>query len=120
MSVDVIQLETHRAALTGHCYRMLGSPIDAEDAVQETLVRAWQTLARFEQRSSLKTWLYRIATNVCLDTLSAKSRKVRPLEERPVGTIDDELETRPVDEWLEPIADARALPYDADPFEMAK
>src|SRR5438105_7692153 len=74
-------LEEHRPALTGHCYRMLGSVVDAEDAVQEAMLRAWKSLDRFKEQSSLKTWLYRIATNVCLDTLSAsKRRRLRPLE----------------------------------------
>jgi len=119
MPFDEAQLETHRAALTGHCYRMLGSAFDAEDAVQETMVRAWQHRDRFEGRSALRTWLYRIATNVCLDALSIRSRRVRPFEEGRVGTVDDALETRPRTHWLEPIPDARAVPADADPFEQA-
>lgn len=119
MSFDVGQLETHRVALTGHCYRMLGSAVDAEDAVQETMVRAWRSLDRFQGRASLRTWLYRIATNVCLDTLSDRSRRVRPMEEGPVGSVDDSLEARPRTHWLEPIPDARALPADSDPFELA-
>ena len=118
--VDVAELETHRNALNGHCYRMLGSPFDAEDAVQETMVRAWRSLDRFDGRSSLKTWLYRIATNVCLDTLSDRSRRARPMEEGPVGTVEDELEVRPRTHWLEPMADARMLPPNADPFELMK
>jgi RNA polymerase sigma-70 factor (ECF subfamily) len=117
MPIDVVQLEAHRAALTGHCYRMLGSAADAEDAAQETIVRAWRSLDRFEERSSLKTWLYRIATNVCLDLLSDRSRRMRPMEEQPAGSADDALETRPRTHWLEPVADARAIPADADPFE---
>lgn len=118
-SVDLAQLEQHRPALTGHCYRMLGSAFDAEDAVQETMVRAWQSLDRFEGRASLRTWLYRIATNVCLDALSDRSRRARPMEEGPVGTIDDELETRPRTHWLEPIPDVRAIPADEDPYHQA-
>jgi RNA polymerase sigma-70 factor (ECF subfamily) len=118
MPADVAQLEEHRAALTGHCYRMLGSPFDAEDAVQETMVRAWQSLDRFQGRSSLRTWLYRIATNVCLDALSARSRRARPMEEGPVGAAGDSLEVRPRTHWLEPIPDARAIPADAGPFEL--
>src|SRR5918995_2655945 len=118
MPADVADLEAHRTALTGHCYRMLGSPFDAEDAVQETMVRAWRSLDRFDGRSSLRTWLYRIATNVCLDALSDRSRRARPIEEGPVGTVDDELESRPRTHWLEPIADAKALPADGDPFEL--
>src|SRR5262245_40586843 len=119
MVVDAAELETHRTALTGHCYRMLGSVFDAEDAVQETLIRAWRNLARFEGRASMRTWLYRIATNVCLDQLSERTRRARPMEEGPVGTIDDELQTKPRTHWLEPIPDARAIPADADPEEQA-
>ena len=115
--IDITDLELHRAALTGHCYRMLGSAFDAEDAVQEAMVRAWKGLSRFDGRASVKTWLYRIATNVCLDALSSKARRARPIEEGPVGTVDDDLETRPRTHWLEPLPDARFLPADADPFE---
>jgi RNA polymerase sigma-70 factor, ECF subfamily len=119
MSIDVDELEGHRAALTGHCYRMLGSAFEAEDAVQETMIRAWKGLHRFEARASLKTWLHRIATNVCLDALSARSRRERSIEEGPAGTIDDELVERPRSHWLEPVPDARALPGDGDPLERA-
>jgi RNA polymerase sigma-70 factor (ECF subfamily) len=97
---------------------MLGSAFDAEDAVQETMVRAWQGLDRFEGRSSLRTWLYRIATNVCLDALSDRSRRARPMEEGPNGSVEDHLETRERTHWLEPIPDARVLPSDANPFEL--
>jgi RNA polymerase sigma-70 factor (ECF subfamily) len=118
MSGSVTQLEEHRTALTGHCYRMLGSPVDADDAVQETMVRAWRSMDRFDGRSTLRTWLYRIATNVCLDTLSDQSRRERPLD-GPQGTPDDELGTRPRTHWLEPIPDVRAIPADADPAHRA-
>jgi len=119
MHVDVSELEAHRASLMGHCYRMLGSASDAEDAVQETIVRAWRSLDRFEGRASLKTWLHRIATNVCLDTVTDASRRFRPMEERPAGTVDDALETLDRTHWLEPIPDSRVLPADADPFQLA-
>lgn len=119
MPVDVAELEAHRSALTGHCYRMLGSAVDADDAVQETMVRAWRNLERFQERSSLRTWLYRIATNVCLDAIRDGARRARPMEEGPPGTVADTLEERPRTHWLEPIPDARALPADADPHERA-
>src|SRR5690606_20053675 len=106
--------------LTGHCYRMLGSAADAEDAVQETMVRAWRNLDRFEERASLRTWLYRIATNVCLDALSDRSRRVSPIEEGPAGSVDDPLEPRPRTHWLEPSPDARAVPAEADPLEKTR
>jgi len=118
MQVDATQLEAHRVPLRGHCYRMLGSAFDAEDAVQETMVRAWQALDRFEGRASLRTWLYRIATNVCLDALSDRSRRARPMEEGPSGSIGDQLEVRDQRHWLEPVPDARVLPTDASPFEL--
>jgi RNA polymerase sigma-70 factor (ECF subfamily) len=115
MTPPAAQLEFHRAALTGHCYRMLGSAIDADDAVQETMVRAWRGLDGFDGRAALRTWLYRIATNVCLDALTARGRRARPMEDGPAGAIDDDLIERPRAHWLEPIADHRAIPADADP-----
>src|SRR3954470_4369175 len=111
------QLEQHRAALTGHCYRMLGSAIEADDAVQDAMVRAWKSLDRFDGRSSVRTWLYRIATNVCLDALAERSRRASPLEEGPAGAVDDPLRELPRTHWLEPVADSRAIPADADPAE---
>jgi RNA polymerase sigma-70 factor (ECF subfamily) len=120
MHADISELETHRTALTGHCYRMLGSAADADDAVQETMVRAWRSLDRFEGRASLRTWLYRIATNVCLDALSDGSRRMRPFEEGPASSVEHaSFDMRERTHWLEPIPDARALPSDADPFELA-
>jgi RNA polymerase sigma-70 factor, ECF subfamily len=111
------RLEEHRSALTGHCYRMLGSAIEADDAVQETMVRAWKSLDRFDHRASLRTWLYRIATNVCLDELADRTRRERPTEAAP-GAVDDPLVSRPRAHWLEPVPDARALPADADTAEL--
>lgn len=111
------QLEQHRAALTGHCYRMLGSAFEADDAVQETMVRAWRALQGFDGRASLRTWLYKIATNVCLDALGAPSRRMRPLEYRPAGTVHDDLEALPRSHWLEPVPDVAVLPAHADPAE---
>src|SRR5678815_343425 len=109
-------LETYRPALTGHCYRMLGSVLDAEDAVQEAMLRAWKSLDRFKEQSSMKTWLYRIATNVCLDTLAASHRtRIRPLEASPTPrTVSEDmaLPQRSRETWVEPIPDRLALPAD--------
>jgi RNA polymerase sigma-70 factor, ECF subfamily len=116
-------LEEHRPALTGHCYRMLGSVVDAEDAVQEAMLRAWKSLDRFKEQSSLKTWLYRIATNVCLDTLAAtQRRRLRPLEISDLPGVvreDMPLPQRDRESWVEPIPDAMALPAEGacDPAE---
>jgi len=106
--------EAYRPALTGHCYRMLGSVLDAEDAVQETMLRAWKSADQFREQSSLKTWLYRIATNVCLDTLAVTNRqRIRPLEvSSEPGLVHSGLvlDSRPRESWVEPIPDALALP----------
>ncbi|MFJ3233455.1 sigma-70 family RNA polymerase sigma factor [Streptomyces sp. NPDC086787] len=113
-------LETYRTELTGYCYRMLGSSFEAEDAVQDTLVRAWRSHDRFEGRSSLRSWLYRIATNVCLDMLAAAGKRARPVdlsESTPLARAA--LSPRPDSTWLEPMPDARVLPTVADPAEAA-
>jgi len=113
-------LELHRPELTGYAYRMLGSTFEAEDAVQETLVRAWRAMDRFEGRSSLRTWLYRIATNVCFDMLKGKQRRARPMDLGPASTADALL-APPLPEitWIEPIPDRLLLPPGADPAEVA-
>src|SRR5215475_14337405 len=114
----IIQLETHRPALLGHCYRMLGSVVDAEDATQESMIRAWKSIDRFDGRASVKTWLYKIATNVCLDELSSRGRRARPFEEGEPSSGSPPIESlvqRDRSYWLEPVADARALPSDANP-----
>ncbi len=113
-------LEKHRVELTGYCYRMLGSSFEAEDAVQDTLVRAWRSYEKFEGRSSLRSWLYRIATNVCLDMLTAGNKRARPMdltEATPLAQAA--LSPRPDHTWLEPMPDARVLPSTADPAEAA-
>lgn len=98
---------------------MLGSPADADDAVQETMIRAWKSIGRFDGRSSLRTWLYRISTNVCLDALADRGRRARPIEEGPAGTIFDELTTRDRSHWLEPIPDRSVLRDQEDPATFA-
>jgi RNA polymerase sigma-70 factor, ECF subfamily len=113
-------LEAYRTELTGYCYRMLGSAFDAEDAVQDTLTRAWRATDRFEGRSSLRTWLYRIATNVCLDQIGGKHRRTRPMDLGPASTVATaELHSRPDGTWVEPIPDGRVVLTDADPGEVA-
>ncbi len=113
------QLEQHRVELTAHCYRMLGSAFEAEDAVQETLLRAWRAYDRFEGRAALRSWLYRIATNVCLSMLSASQRRARPIDLSPSSTADSALGT-PLSEtaWIEPVPDIRVVAA-GDPAEVA-
>jgi RNA polymerase sigma-70 factor, ECF subfamily len=114
------QLERHRSELTGYCYRMLGSAADAEDAVQDTITRAWRAADRFEGRSTVRTWLYRIATNVCTDVLRGRQRRARPMDLGPASTVETaELVALPDGRWLEPVPDGRVVPVDADPAERA-
>jgi len=114
------RLEQHRGELTGYSYRMLGSAFEAEDAVQETLVRAWRGLDRFEGRSALRSWLYSIATNVCLDMLEGRERRARPMDLGPAQTADALLgPALPEATWIQPIPDGRVLPADGDPAELA-
>ena len=102
-----IDLESFRRELTGYCYRMLGSAFDADDAVQETLVRAWQGLDRFEGRSALRSWLYRIATNVCLDAIRSKNRRALPMDlSAPVPATTPPERMLPETTWVEPLPDA--------------
>jgi RNA polymerase sigma-70 factor, ECF subfamily len=121
MTTDLdVRLEKHRVELTGYCYRMLGSSFEAEDAVQDTMVRAWRSYDKFEGRSSLRSWLYRIATNVCLDMLTAGNKRARPMdlsESTPLAQAA--LSPRPDNTWLEPMPDARVLPTTDDPAERA-
>jgi RNA polymerase sigma-70 factor (ECF subfamily) len=115
-----LKLEEHRVELTAYCYRMLASSFEAEDAVQETLVRAWRNYDRFEGRAALRTWLYRIATNVCLDMLTGKERRARPMDFGPAwDSSSPPGPTFPEVPWLEPIPDAHVLPANADPAELA-
>jgi len=111
-------LESHRRELTGYCYRMLASPFEAEDAVQETMLRAWRAHDSFEGRASLRSWLYRIATNVCLDMLSGRERRARPIDLGPAQEpLERNLRTRPETTWLQPIPDSLVEPE--DPAEVA-
>jgi RNA polymerase sigma-70 factor, ECF subfamily len=119
---DFGELERHRVELTAYCYRMLGSSFEAEDAVQETLLRAWRSFDRFEGRSTLRSWLYRIATNVCLDMVTGKERRARPMDLGPAQPADINLLGDPLPEatWVEPMPDGRVLPSDGDPAEVAE
>ena len=113
------QLEEQRKALTGYCYRMLGSPFEAEDAVQETMLRAWRGFDHFEGRAALRSWLYRIATNVCLDMLKGRERRALPMDFGPAQEpIEANLHTRPEVTWIHPIPDS-ALAAEADPADVA-
>jgi len=114
------QLERYRRELTAYCYRMLGSAFEAEDAVQETLLRAWRSFDRFEGRAALRSWLYRIATNVCLNMLSASQRRARPMDLGPASTAEATLGSElPEATWIEPVPDSRVLPAGGDPADVA-
>jgi RNA polymerase sigma-70 factor (ECF subfamily) len=114
------QLEEYRGQLTGYCYRMLGSPFEAEDAVQETLLRAWRGMDRFEGRAALRSWLYRIATNVCLDMLGGRQRRALPMDFGPASApVAENLNTRSEATWINPIPDG-FLAVGADPAELAE
>jgi RNA polymerase sigma-70 factor, ECF subfamily len=114
------RLEEHRRELTAYAYRMLGSAFEAEDAVQETMLRAWRGLDRFEGRSELRSWLYRITTNVCLTMLSARQRRARPLDLGPAGSADSGLAAPlPETAWIEPIPDQKVVPAGGDPADVA-
>ncbi|MCU1602090.1 MAG: polymerase, sigma-24 subunit, subfamily [Frankiales bacterium] len=114
--LDLAELEQYRTELRGYCYRMLGSTFDADDAVQETLVKAWQKADSFEGRSSVRSWLYRIATNVCLDSLRARGRRALPMDlSSPASPTQAPEHTLPDSAWLEPVPDADVAPMSADP-----
>src|SRR5918992_1506926 len=113
-------LERHRTELTAYAYRMLGSTFEAEDAVQETLLRAWRSFDRFEGRAALRSWLYRIATNVCLDMLSGRERRARPMDLGPAWNPDGAIgRTLPEATWIEPAPDGLVVTAEADPADVA-
>jgi RNA polymerase sigma-70 factor (ECF subfamily) len=115
-----LQLEQHRSELTAYCYRMLASPFEAEDAVQETFIRAWRGFEKFEGRAALRSWLYRIATNVCLDMLGGRERRARPMDLGPAREpVEANLNTLPEVTWIEPIPDDRVVP-EGDPAAVAE
>jgi RNA polymerase sigma-70 factor, ECF subfamily len=114
------KLEQYRRELTGYCYRMLGSGFEADDAVQETMLRAWRAADSFEGRSSVRSWLYRIATNICLDMLRGRQRRALPIDLGPASPPVEALlgGWEPDDIWISPIADERVLPEHGDPAEI--
>ena len=115
-----LDLEQHRKELTAYCYRMLGSTFEAQDAVQETFLRGWRGFDGFEGRAALRSWLYRIATNVCLDMLSGSQRRARPMDLGPARSADGPLgDPLPEVTWIQPIPDGSVLPEDGDPAELA-
>jgi RNA polymerase sigma-70 factor (ECF subfamily) len=114
------ELEQHRRELTAYCYRMLGSPFEAEDAVQDTLLRAWKSLDRFEGRSALRSWLYRIATNVCLDMLGGRERRARPMDLGPSGEpVAENLRELSEVTWIEPIPDPAETTVERETIRLA-
>ncbi|GAA0445030.1 DNA-directed RNA polymerase sigma-70 factor [Actinoplanes capillaceus] len=114
------QLERFRPELVGYCYRMLGSAFEAEDAVQETMIRAWRARDTFEGRSSLRSWVYRIATNVCLTMVDSAQRRVRPMDLGPAGSghATHPGDIHPEKIWVGPVPDERILPEGSDPARL--
>jgi len=123
MSVTVAgqDLELYRRELTGYCYRMLGSAFEADDAVQETMLRAWKNADGFEGRSSVRSWMYKIATNVCLDALRGEKRRALPMDLGPSSPpLESLLRPWPSEDiWVTPIPDAKVMPEHGDPAEIA-
>jgi RNA polymerase sigma-70 factor, ECF subfamily len=119
VSPDV--LEQYRRELTGYCYRMLGSGFEADDAVQETMLRAWRAADGFEGRSSVRSWLYRIATNICLDMLRGRQRRALPVDLGPASPPVEALlgDWQPDEVWITPVADTTVLPEHGDPADIA-
>jgi RNA polymerase sigma-70 factor (ECF subfamily) len=114
------QLEQYRRELTGYCYRMLGSAFEAEDAVQETMLRAWRSLERFEGRSALKSWLYRIATNVCYDALAGRERRARPMDLGPAEEpLFENLAELPEVTWITPLPTPDELAEQRETLRLA-
>jgi RNA polymerase sigma-70 factor, ECF subfamily len=115
-------LEPFRRELTGYCYRMLGSGSEAEDAVQETMLRAWQKAGGFEGRSSVRSWLYRIATNVCIDMHRHVQRRARPVDLGPASPPDESRlgAVLPEATWVTPVPDHRVAGIGADPADIAQ
>jgi RNA polymerase sigma-70 factor, ECF subfamily len=114
-------LEAHRRELTGFCYRMLGSGSEAEDAVQESMIRAWRAIDSFEGRSSLRSWLYRIANNVCVDMLRSPQRRARPMEMGPSTPIAEAkaIDARPEHAFVQPVADEKVIDLRGDPATVS-
>ncbi|MEP6561825.1 MAG: sigma-70 family RNA polymerase sigma factor [Nakamurella sp.] len=115
------RLEEYRRELAGYCYRMLGSTFETDDAVQETMVRAWRALGKFDGRSSLRTWLYRIATNVCLDLLNGRNRRALPMDLGPASPPVAASLGQPRSEavWIQPVLNSSVLPANGDPADLA-
>lgn len=113
-------LERLRPALNGYCYRMLGSGFEAEDATQETLMRAWRRSDTLAEPAALKSWLFRIATNVCLDQIEGRERRARPVDLSGQGEADSPLGAPlPESSWILPIADSQVVDPAADPAAQA-